>query len=118
MPGGFTELKERDAEAGFAHNPSDGVDDYATAKPRMTEAQRIQAFMDAAATHVENTTGSKEGGVCLRASAPFISAFLWVALKVAPLYAWLFEKAHWVYAHAPVKVLEMIFGLGVRPTSN
>ena len=119
MPGGFIELKEKDsAEAGFAHKPSDGTDEYATAKPRMTEAQRIQAFMDVAATHVEQTTGSKEGGTCLRASAPFISALVWIAVKVAPIYAWLFEKAHWVYEHAPVKVLEMIFGLGVRPASN
>ena len=117
MPGGFTELKEKDAEAGFAHTPSDGTE-YATAQPRMTEAQRIQAFMDVAATHVERTTGSKEGGMCLRASAPFISALVWVGAKVAPIYAWLFEKAHWVYEHAPVKVLEMIFGLGVRPASN
>ena len=69
--------------------------------PRLPENDRIAKYMSAAATMVETHTGSKEGGQCLRASAPFLAGIFWVAVKVAPVYAWLFEKGTWVYAHAP-----------------
>lgn len=71
---------------------------------RLPENDRIAKYMAAAADVVEKHTGSKEGGACLRASAPILAGLFWVVVKVAPLYAWLFEKGKWVYEHAP-KVL-------------
>ena len=73
--------------------------------PRLTENDRIAKYMIAAADVVERHTGSKEGGACLRASAPIIAGVFWVAVKAAPIYALLLQKGKWVYDHAPKDVL-------------
>ena len=98
---------------------SSSTDEDATTKPgsavglpfRLPEDERIKRYMDAASS----VAGSHHAGCasCLRAATPVVSLFVWLLVKVAPLYRWLFYKARWFYSWAPKNLLQMCFGLGL-----
>ena len=78
---------------------------------RLPEDERIKRYMDAAATLADSHHSGCAS--CLRAATPVVTALIWVAAKVAPLYLWLFRKAYWFYTWAPKNVLQMCFGVAL-----
>ena len=81
--------------------------------PRLTENQRVAKYLNAAAEAADGFGVDSRCGSCLRASAPVLSVVIWIAVKVAPIYAWLFQKAYWFYTWAPRNVIQMVFGLAL-----
>ena len=67
------------------------------------------------ALHGHGHVGDHNAGCasCLRAATPAVSLLVWVLVKVAPLYLWLFRKAYWFYSWAPTNLLQMCFGVGL-----
>ena len=62
--------------------------------------------MDAASS-VADSHGGGGCASCLRAATPAVSLLVWLLVKVAPLYLWLFRKARWFYSWAPTNLLQM-----------
>ena len=79
---------------------------------RLPEDERIKRYMDAASS-VADSHGGAGCASCLRAATPVVSLLVWVLVKVAPLYLWLFRKACWFYSWAPTNLLQMCFGVGL-----
>ena len=73
---------------------------------RLPEDERIKRYMDAASS-VADSHGGGGCASCLRAATPAVSLLVWLLVKVAPLYLWLFRKARWFYSWAPTNLLQM-----------
>lgn len=80
---------------------------------RLPEDERLKRYMEA--LHGHGHVGDHNAGCasCLRAATPAVSLLVWVLVKVAPLYLWLFRKACWFYSWAPTNLLQMCFGVGL-----
>ena len=78
---------------------------------RLPEDERIKRYMDAASSVADSHNAGCAS--CLRAATPVVSLLVWVLVKVAPLYLWLFRKACWFYSWAPTNLLQMCFGAGL-----
>jgi len=80
---------------------------------RLPEDERIKRYMEA--LHGHGHVGDHNAGCasCLGAATPAVSLLVWVLVKVAPLYLWLFRKACWFYSWAPTNLLQMCFGVGL-----
>jgi hypothetical protein len=78
---------------------------------RLPEDERIKRYMEA--LHGHGHVGDHNAGCasCLRAATPAVSLLVWVLVKVAPLYLWLFRKACWFYSWAPTNLLQMCCGV-------